>query len=202
MFNQDQITTWIIDSSEKPVTELKKTQFVEAARRAWLRNLIHAQREVAHERFNAADPSSLAVEIWETVLRSVWKTFCSEKSEIHIRNLTGYMIGAFQHRLSRYLKRTRCHNAVLEFFPTEKLLVLQTSDETSYGSMAKIHHKIQLEQVYAMLENDIRWAVVARTHGFTWQEVAKALGTDKQNLMMRVQYAIRKIRHKFDVMPQ
>jgi len=200
MLDQDNIAKWVTDLNAKSVADVKKTQFIEAARRVWPRNVAYARREMTNQHIDAIDASTVAAEIWEAALRSVWKTFCTdENNEIHIRNLSSYLTGAFQHRFNRYLRQARYREAMLELLPTEKLIVLQTPDDSSQGSVARIHHKIQLEQVYAMLDNNIRWVLVARCHGFAWQEIAKALNTDKQNLIMRVQYAIRKIREKCQI---
>jgi DNA-directed RNA polymerase specialized sigma24 family protein len=60
-----------------------------------------------------------------------------------------------------------------------------------------MQHSIQMEKVYASLDDNIRRVLIARIYGFSWGEIAQHFQIEEQNLVMRVRYAIRKIRESF-----
>jgi len=195
VLEQDQLAQWVVGPLTENTNE-KGKELVEASRRAWPRVLAHTRRELSHRELIGPEITSLALEIWEAVLRSVWRTLQRSHRAAGIRDLENYLIGAFHHRLNRRLQRMRCRDAVLEFLPPEKLVEIPSPETVDEQQAVRTHRRIQLDQVYAMMDENIRKAMIARAYGFSWSEIAKTFQIEEQNLIMRVQYALRKVREK------
>jgi DNA-directed RNA polymerase specialized sigma24 family protein len=69
---------------------------------------------------------------------------------------------------------------------------LPSSNPVNHGT--RIQQRIQLTQAYEMMDDCVKKAVIARLYGYSWSEIAKMSQLKEQNLVMRVQYAFRKIR--------
>ena len=202
MVDQEIVAKWVVDLTVLPNPEVQSEKFSEAAQLAWHRILACTRRSVWNRQVTSAEAMSLALEIWEATLRSVWNTLRqTPDDEARIENLTNYLIGAFHHRLNQHLRKNKQRDAVLEFMPPEELVELEKPGTADRDSELDIYRKIQLTELYSALDDPVRQALIARTHGFTWREIATELGMDEQNLIMRVQYAIRKMRNKFAGLP-
>jgi DNA-directed RNA polymerase specialized sigma24 family protein len=196
MLEQDQLAKWIVGLGPQEEGNERAREFVQASRQAWPRVLAHTRRELSNQRFDRAEITSLVLEIWEAVLRSVWKTLQDSSGAAEVKNLENYLIGAFHHRLNRHLKQKRRRDASLEFVPPQELIELSSHDSIDEDWAVRIDRAVQLKQVYAMMDEKIRKAIIAKVYGFSWSEIAKTFQIEEQNLIMRVQYAIRKIRQK------
>lgn len=198
MVEQDQVAKWVIGQVDGQQSDEQTLKFLECASMAWPRVLAHVRRELASHGLTSDEVTSLALEVWENTLRSVWKTWRQRpESAGRIDNLQNYLIGAFHHRLNRDLKRKRLRDSILEFRSTEQLATLSGAANVDEDYANRIDRSIQLDQVYAEMNEDTKRAVIARVYGFSWTEIGEHLHIEEQNLMMRVQYAIRKIRDKF-----
>jgi DNA-directed RNA polymerase specialized sigma24 family protein len=189
----EEITRWVL-GLDPGASDAGTGEFLSAAKAAWPRALAHTRRELGGGRSSATEVVSLAFELWEPALRSVWKTYQSQRDTARIENIEHYLVGVFRHRLNRYLSHKRQDDSVLDFRPPQELEILKVSGAVDDGMAARIGNSIQLERVYAAVGEDIRHAMVARTHGYSWADIAVVMGTEEQNLIMRVQYAIRKFR--------
>jgi DNA-directed RNA polymerase specialized sigma24 family protein len=200
LFEQETLVRWIIGSSHENRADQATRTFVQAVQAVWPRLLAHARRELSTQRLSGPEIRSLVLEIWESVLRSVWKTLQKDLDEgVKVRNLENYLIGVFHHRFNRYLQRRRQRNAHLEFLPPEDLTDFSSTSLRKDNWEDQIQRSIQLEEVYAEVDAFTRTALLARAHGFSWSEIARTLQTEERNLIMRVQYAIRKVRDKFNL---
>ena len=198
MVEQEQIARWIIGLAANETADAKATEFLAAVRLGWPRVLAHARRELAGRNLSSNEITSVTFEVWEEVLRSVWNTLCRPTDtarEIH--NLENYLIGIFHHRFNRRLKYKRSRDAILEFLPPEKFEALTCTASIDDTYAARMHQSIQMDQVYDQLDEKIRKALVARIYGFSWGEIARHFEIEEQNLVMRVRYAIRKVRENF-----
>lgn len=202
MVDQEVVAKWVVDLAVPNKTEVQSDRFVKAAQKAWPRVRACAKRSISNRQISADEVVSLTLEIWEVTLRSVWKTVQqTPRVEATIENLPNYLIGAFHHRLNQHLKRDRRRDAVLEFVAPEELTGFEQPGTGEEDSTVRIHQQIQLMEVYQAMDERVRRAVVARTHGFSWREIASEMGIEEQNLIMRVQYAIRKMRARFARLP-
>jgi DNA-directed RNA polymerase specialized sigma24 family protein len=198
MVEQEQVARWIIGLAMGEEADELAQQFLEAARLAWPRVLAHTRRELASQYLSPSEITSATCEIWEEVLRSVWGTFRRQPdSARQVRSMESYLIGTFHHRLNRQLKSKRSHDAVLEFLPPAELAELKTIESIDDGYVVRVQHSIQMEKVYARLDENVRRALIARIYGFSWGEIAHHFQIEEQNLVMRVRYAIRKVRESF-----
>ena len=71
-----------------------------ASAKVWSQILSVARRELG-DTFSAEVRRTLTVEAWEDTLLSVAETLKRHKGKERIRNLEAYLVGIFQHRLSR-----------------------------------------------------------------------------------------------------
>jgi DNA-directed RNA polymerase specialized sigma24 family protein len=197
MLEQDQIARWIVGLAPQEQGSEQAQGFIRASQQVWPRVLAHARRELSDKHLSGTEITSFVLEIWEQVLRSVWKTLQRANTAADIKNLENYLIGTFHHRLNRNLKHRRIQDNLLAFLPPEELSEFPSRDQR--GDWAtQTERTVQLNQVYAMMDDNIRRAVIAKVYGFSWAEIAKTFRIDEQNLIMRVQYAFRKIRAKLD----
>jgi DNA-directed RNA polymerase specialized sigma24 family protein len=202
MVDHELVAKWVVDVAVLDHADVQSDEFIEAARMAWPRVLACTRRSVSNRQATAAETISLTLEIWEVALRSVWRTLQQCKDgESKIENLSNYLIGAFRHRLNQHLKKDKHRNAVLEFVPPEELDGLEQSGGGKEDGAVRIHRQIQLMEVYTAMDDYVRQAIMARSCGFSWREIANEMGANEQNLTMRVQYAIRKMRDKFARLP-
>jgi len=194
---QEQVARWIIGLHDEDSADERTLKFLECSSRAWSSALAHVRHELAGKGLNNDEIDSVALEIWEKTLRSVWRTWQERPSAAsQIENLEDYLMGAFHHRLNRQLKRQRLRDSVLEFRPVEELVQLKGAADKDFVS--RVQRGIQLEEAYAEMKQEIRLAVSAKLYGFSWPDIAKRFHIDEQNLIMRVQYATRKIRKKLN----
>jgi DNA-directed RNA polymerase specialized sigma24 family protein len=198
MLDQEVAANWVANVAALQAVGIQVDRFIETARLAWPRVLACTKRSVYDQQINAAEAASLALEIWEATLRSVWMTLQQTREEdARIENLSNYLIGAFRHRLIQHLKKSKHRDAFVDFVSPEALSGLERPEMFQESCAVQIHRKIQLTEIYTALDESVRQAVIARTHGFSWREIADDMGIEKQNLIMRVRYAIRKMRDKF-----
>lgn len=193
MVEDEQIARWIIGLENGDLADEQAQQFLDAARLAWPHVLAHTRRELAGRRLSSGEITSATFEIWEEVLRSVWNTLRRKPdAALQIRSMENYLVGIFHHRLNRRLKHKRSIDAVFEFLPPEDLESLK-SVEIDEGYSTRLHQNIQMDRVYAQLDEKVRNALIARIYGFSWGEIAQHFQIKEQNLIMRVRYAIRKV---------
>jgi len=198
VIEHDDIVTWIIGFSYNDAPDEDLKEFLRASHAVWPRVTALTERALAKRQYNPSEIASLTFEIWENALRSVWKTWQQRTSKAHqIQNLEHYLIGIFHHRLNRYLGRQRCRDAVLEFMSPVELEALDGLSNVDKECVNRIEQGIQLEEVYAAMDEGMRAAVVARVNGCSWAEIAEKFQIKEQSLMMRMQYAIRKVRREF-----
>src|SRR5262245_3238129 len=126
MVEQDQLAKWIVGSAAEDPANESARRFVAASQAAWPRAMAQARRELRNQRLSRAEVESLALEIWEQVMRSVWKTWPHHENQIKAPE--NYLIAAFCHRLNRRLKQKRSSDAVLEFLPPEELVEVSSRD--------------------------------------------------------------------------
>ncbi len=198
MLDQEVAANWVANVAALQAVGIQVDRFIETARVAWPRVLACTKRSVYDQQINAAEAASLALEIWEATLRSVWMTLQQTREEdARIENLSNYLIGAFRHRLIQHLKKSKHRDAFVNFVSPEALSGLERPGIFQESCAVQIHRKIQLTEIYTAMDESVRQALIARTHGFSWREIADDMGIEKQNLIMRVRYAIRKMRDKF-----
>src|SRR5436309_1587837 len=105
MTGHQKLVEWILGAD--PAPNVAGQEFLRSAERMWPNALAHAKRAFADQSITVEE-TGVAQEIWENVLRSVWKVQSrAAQRKAVIRNLDHYLIVAFIHRLDRYLHRSR-----------------------------------------------------------------------------------------------
>jgi len=197
MLDQDQVARWVIGKMVGELNEEPAQSFVDGASKAWPPVLAYTKRVVRSQERPAHDATSLAWELWEGVLRSVWRTYQGGRGNARpIADLQKYLIASFQHRLHRRLRVEQDRGNLLQFLPPEELLDLAAAAHADRRAAMRVQQGLELEEIYEALDSRIRPALTARMHGFSWAEVALGCGLKEQTLIMRVQYALRKTRAK------
>src|SRR5579859_5891388 len=195
MVEEEQVARWVIGLEQGAEADDQAQQFLDAARLAWPHVLAHTRRELAGRRLSSSEITSATFEVREDVLRSVWNTLRRKpEAALQIRSMDNYLVGIFHHRLNRRLKYGKSRDAVIEFLPPEDLESLRALRGADNGYATRLHQNIQMEKVYAQLDDKMRKALIARIYGFSWGEIAQHFQIEEQNLIMRVRYAIRKVK--------
>jgi len=196
MVGHDKVVEWIlgIDSS----TNSEVGGLIEAATRMWPRALAHANRACT-SRSETVDSQALAAELWEHVLRSVWKAQQrAVQRKTPILNLDNYLLVAFIHRLNRQLRRNRRRADIVQFVSPEQLAYLEMdTKEGRVNWAARIEDRIDFEMVVASMDAVSRKICLGRLYGLSWQEIGRSLDLTEQQAIMRFQYAQKKVRRMF-----
>jgi len=193
MIEQEAIASWIVSTSESRSKGVQTASFLEASRLAWPRVLAHARRKLSNKHFSSAELTSLVLEIWEDVLRSVWRLLGSSRST-PIANLEHYLIGSFHHRLTRERKKEKRRESALHFLPPEELIQLPSPYTLDAEYQNRVHRQIELDRFCAAVDARLRAILIARLYGLSWSEISQLCHVEEQRLIMRVQYAVRKNR--------
>lgn len=179
---------WILSGS----TCAGNQELLECARKAWPRALAYARRE-APTQTSADERDSLAAEVWEAVLRSVSKTLGrTKRAKQKIVDLEAYLVGAFQHRFNRELKKEKRRQRTIESIPLQQLENLPDSDPGPWGT--GLERDLQIQQIVAKMDDWTREVWAGRQYGYSWREIAQQFGMNEPQAKMRFRYAIEKIR--------
>jgi DNA-directed RNA polymerase specialized sigma24 family protein len=184
---------WILAGSHQ--TDEVNRELLECARRAWPRVVSYARRQVPiHVSIDEKD--SLATEVWEGVLCSVSKTLRrTRRARRKILDLESYLIGAFQHRLNRTLKKDKRRQRTIELVPPHELARRADTDKVDW--VAELERDLQVQQIVARMDDWTRAAWASRQYGYSWREIAEQSGMNEPQAKMRFRYAIAKIRKSF-----
>jgi DNA-directed RNA polymerase specialized sigma24 family protein len=197
MVEEEQVARWIIGLAEEDEADDHTQQFLDAARLAWPHVLAHTRRKLSGRGLTSSEVTSATFEIWEEVLRSVWGTLRRHPDAVlKIRSMENYLIGVFHHRLNRRLKYGRLNDAVIEFLPPDELAARERVEHADQEQLAHLNRRLQMEKVYAQLDDKMKKALVARIYGFSWGEIAEHFQIEEKNLIMRVRYAVRRVRER------
>ena len=196
MVGHDKVAEWILGVD--PSTNSVAGELIEAATRMWPRAVAHTNRACAGQS-ETVDCAALASEIWEHVLRSVWKAQQRAiQRKAPILNLDHYLLVAFIHRLNRHFRRNRRRAEVVQFVSPEQLAYLESdTQEGRVDWAARIEDRIDFEAVVAAMDGVSRKICLGRLYGLSWQEIGRRVNLTEQQAIMRFQYAQKKIRRTF-----
>lgn len=180
---------WILSGAHQKGE--RNQELLECARRAWPRALSYARRQVPLH-VSIDEKESLAAEVWECVLRSVSRTLGRRRAPQKILDLESYLIGAFQHRLNRALKKERQRERTISLTPPHELE--QRADTRNIDWAAELERDLQVQQIVAHMDDWTREAWAGRLYGFSWREIAEQSGMNEPQAKMRFRYAVAKIR--------
>jgi RNA polymerase sigma factor (sigma-70 family) len=167
-----------------------------AVRQAWPHMLAHARRIIDCTQ-DSDEKNTIATEVWEKVIRSVAKTFQRMEGGHGptIVNLENYLIGAFHHRLNRYLERERKRSEVFQHLPSvEELERLLNSNSSRW--IIELEESITVGQIVAQMDAQTRNIWKLRRMRYSWEEIAGELGLNEPQVMMRFRRGIEKTKQR------
>jgi DNA-directed RNA polymerase specialized sigma24 family protein len=170
-------------------------ELLAAARQAWPCVLAHVRRELGIRRLDI-DETALAADVWEGVLRSVWRT--RQRRTDHrppIADLESYLIGAFHHRFNRFLKREQRRIETIELVSSSVELEGYESARDD-GWALEIERAITVKQIISHMDEWTRKVWSARQYGYSWKEIAGWSGTSEQRAKKRFEYGLEKTRER------
>lgn len=177
---------WVLSSvgSRSPSHPAAASELVAAACSAWPRVLAHARRELSRHGMEP-DATSLATEIWESVLQSVSKTLERLNGQRgQIADLEAYLAGAFHHRLRRALKKEQRRQATIYLVSSaSELEVLGTPNRAAREH--DLDGLIHAKQILQRMDEWSRRVWIAREHGYSWEDIGRSLGTSGHRVALR-----------------
>ena len=203
MQKPDPYGEWVLFRSERdkdrnpfPVQD----ELLAAAREAWPRALAHARRELS-DRSLSLEKIATAAEVWEQVLGSVSRTLNRRRDHRPpISDLQSYLVGAFLHRFNRVLKREKTRVERDELIASlHDLERLQGAIDAQ--SVSDLERTITVNQIVAHMDDWTRKVWKIRQFGYSWKEIARYLGQNEQQTIMKFRYGLEKTRqHMFDAL--
>ncbi len=161
---------WVIAGADDGARKRSKSheRLLDAARVAWPRVLSYARFS------DVADSECLATEVWEELLRSVFRTMRRLGHLHHVTDLEAYLIGAFRHRFHRELMRERHYR---------KKLLMPESVETlenlgriqDWKPVERLERDLQVQQTLKLLDPWTRRVWNYIKYGYSIKEIARSL---------------------------
>ncbi len=184
---------WVLSESSLHPDGSQNTELLECAVRAWPRVSSYARRQF-HREIAADERDRLAVETWEAVLRSVSKTLANKPNPKRVLDLEAYLVGAFQHRFIRAVRKEKRRGQLVQNISPEELSKL--ADGRGIDWSKDFERRLQVKQILALMDEWARDAWTSRHYGYSWREIAQRYGLTEQQAKMRFRYAIVKARQR------
>jgi DNA-directed RNA polymerase specialized sigma24 family protein len=188
MIPASKMAEWILQSS---LEEASGRELMQAAERTWPRVLAYALQELPPN-LQADEKTTLALELWEKILRSVAGTM--QRQANHVVEMDAYLIGIFKHRLHRMLVQERRRSKILTFVPPEELT--QHENANRQGSGWSPENDLQVKEIIHCMDNWMKEVWAARVYGYSWLEISQMTGLTEPQTKMRFRYALQKIRDR------
>ena len=185
---------WVLSESTLHGDRSRNAELLDCAKRAWPRIASYVRRQFNDE-IPADERDRLAVETWEAVLRSVSKTLMvRKKSEQPVLDLDAYLVGAFQHRFIRAVRKEKRRNQIVEATSPEELEKLANARSTDWAE--DFERRLQISQIVATMDPWARDVWASYQYGYSWRQIAQRYGLTEQQAKMRFRYAILKARKR------
>ena len=192
MKSADKMAEWILESRGENNLDPQSKELLLSAQKMWPLILAYAQRELP-DHWQSTEKSSIALELWEKVLRSVTDTMHRRQSQ-PIQDLDAYLMGIFQHRLHRVLIREKRREKFLTFLPPEELPQRESPD-LQKGTL-RCEHDLQIKEIIACMSVWTKEVWTARMYGYSWADIGRMTGLTEQQIKMRFRYALSRIRER------
>jgi DNA-directed RNA polymerase specialized sigma24 family protein len=167
-----------------------------ASAKVWPRILSVARRELA-DKVTAQERKALTLEAWEDTLLSVAETLKRHRGKERIRDLEAFLVGTFQHRLSRVIVREKNLADTIEFFPSsEELAELKYARDEDW--VTSLENQLLIKELLRRMDEWTRTVWMERRYGYSWKKIAKHLGMNEHQLKMRFRYNIEKLRREIE----
>ncbi|MGB8770443.1 MAG: hypothetical protein WCC92_12550 [Candidatus Korobacteraceae bacterium] len=188
MSNPESDPEWILSKGRqsKDDDELKV-----AASRLWRRVQAQARKKLPNS--DPDDSTTLAAEVWESVLQSVSRTFQRRReARSRIADLDAYLFRIFLHRFNRALRRERRRQETVEAVPSTRELEKLPGTQ-DWSSARDLERWLEVQEVMEKMDSWTRDVFAARLYGFTWREIAERRGLNENQAKLRFRNAVRKL---------
>jgi DNA-directed RNA polymerase specialized sigma24 family protein len=187
---------WVLSSftSSSPRIQDQINELMVVARRLWPRIQAHAVKEQPQR--DAEEAVALALDVWESALRSVGKTIVRSNAKgVPIRDFDAYLFGIFIHRFNRSLRKERRRREMFRHFPSEKdLEVLRQAHDSK--AAREIEQSVQIREAIECMDDWARKVWIARKYGYSWHEIATFFDMTDPQAKLKFRYAISRLREK------
>ena len=168
-------------------------ELILAAREVWPRVLAHAKKELSANSLGS-DNSSMAVQVWEQMLRSVSRTRQrNSDTRQAIVDLQSYLFLAFVHRFNRAVQQEQRHAERIELVSSsvdlERIESAQDSDWVE-----ELERAIAIREIADRMDGWTRKVWQARQYGYSWKEISLWLGTTEDQARKKFDYGVEKTR--------
>lgn len=172
----------------------QNSDLLESARRVWPRISSYVRRQFNGE-VSSDERDRLAVETWETVLYSMSKTLTRKKrTQFSVVDLDAYLIGAFQHRFVRGVRKEKRRSHMVQATSPEELSRL--ADLRTADWSKDFERGLQVKEIVASMDEWARDVWTSYQYGYSWREIATRYGITDQQAKVRFRYAILKARDR------
>jgi len=167
-----------------------------ASAKVWPLVLNIARRQLA-DTVAVEERKTLTLEAWEDTLLSVAETLKRHRGKGRIRNLEAFLVGTFQHRLSRAIVREKNLTDAIEFLPSaDDLAELKHARDEDWA--ASLENQLLIKELLRRMDEWTRAVWMERQNGYSWKKIAKHLGMNEHQLKMRFRYNIDKLRREIE----
>lgn len=176
-----------LDGSENPI-------LFESAKRIWPQLSSYIRRQFNGE-LPADERDRLAIETWEAVLRSISKTIERSKAkQSSILDLDAYLIGTFQHRFIRAVRKEKRRAHMVRATSAAELSRLANLHSARW--LSSLEREIEVKEIVSSMDEWARDVWTSYQYGYSWREIAARYGITEQQAKMRFRYAILKARDR------
>ena len=169
-------------------------ELIAIARRIWPRIQAHAIKEVKNRNFD--EKVALAAEVWERVLQSVSKTLRRRGlKESGIVDLEAYLVGVFYHRFNRTLRKERRRQETIKLVPSTRDLE-RLPAALDLNAQRDLERSVQAKEAIENMDDWVRRLWTEHQYGYSWREIGKRRGLSEDQVKLRFQYALRKLRDR------
>lgn len=183
---------WVIAGGDDGARAPSKSheRLLEAARIAWPNVLSYARLA------DVADKEYLATEVWEEVLRSVFRTMHRLGNLHHVKDLEAYLIGAFRHRFHRELVRERHYR--------KNLLLSESVEELEslgriqdWKPVERLERELQIQKILNLMDPWTRRVWNYIKYGYSIKEIALRLDLTEFQVEFRYRRRLARLREYF-----
>ena len=185
---------WVLSQSTLSARDPRIAELLESAKRVWPRILSYVRRQFNRE-ISTDERDRLAIETWEVVLQSVARTLERRKIKSNaITDLDAYLVGAFQHRFIRAIRREKRRAHIVQSTAPEELSRLAESRGSDWTTA--FERELDIKEIVASMDPWARDVWASYQYGYSWREIAARYGLTEQRAKMRFRYAILKAREQ------
>ena len=139
-------------------------------------SLAFARRELA-DKAGGEERKALTLEAWEDTLLSVAETLKRHRGKNTIKDLEGFLVGTFQHRLSRAIVKEKVLAQTIEFLPsTEELAELNNARDEDWAR--DLENDLLIKELLRRMDGWTRTVWMELRYGLFLEKDRKTFGDD------------------------